>query len=56
MGGGRNHKWKKRKAEPNGRRKMTIASCSASARDVPSLAAGTALGDSDNGGDEVDGD
>ena len=44
------------RAEPHGEKKMRIDSCPASARDVPSLAAGTALRDSDNGGDQVDGD
>ena len=33
-----------------------IGSCPTSARDVTSLATGTALGDSDNRGDQVDGE
>jgi len=52
MGGGR---WKKGKRN-HGERKMRIGSRPTSTRDVPPLAAGSALGDSDNGDDQVDGD
>jgi len=55
MGGGSNHEWKKGKRN-HGERKMRIGSRPTSTRDVPPLAAGSALGDSDNGDDQVDGD